>query len=74
MRCLPGGQHDFWNPSPQITSEVQPGATAELIELHAPKLCQRFVFGQLACDQAAQNVPHNPSSTSRIRCQCVPAQ
>ena len=42
--------------------------------LQSSQLGYRLVLGELARKQLPQNVPHSPASTSRIRCQWVPAQ
>ena len=73
-RRLAGGEHDLGNPAAQVAAEVEPRATAELTQLQLPELRHRLVFADLTGDEPAQHVPHRPSKTSRIRCQCVPAQ
>ena len=49
-------------------------SVAELIKLEGSQLGQRLILGELAGEQPAQNLFHSPARTSRIRCQCVPAQ
>jgi hypothetical protein len=68
------GEDHLGDASAQVSPEVEPCATTKLVELHAAQLRERFVFGQLTRDQAAEDISHSASSTSRIRCQCVPAQ
>ncbi len=77
-RCLGGGfagrQHHLGDPAPHEAAEVEPRPPAELFELKASQLGQGFVLRQLARRQPAQDVSQRPASTSRMRCQCVPAQ
>ena len=68
-RCLAGGEHHLWNAAPQEAPEVEPRAPAKLFELQTAQLGQGLVFAELTCEQAAQDIPHRPASTSRIRCQ-----
>jgi hypothetical protein len=67
-------EYDLRDSSTQVASEVEARSAAELIELHPPDLGKGLVFAQLPGDEPAQHVPHSPNRTSRIRCQCVPAQ
>ena len=71
---LAGGEHDLGDATPEIAAQVEPGLPPELVQLDAPQLGQRLVLGELARDEPAQHVSQSPSRTSRIRCQCVPAQ
>ena len=69
-----GRENHLRNAAAQVAAEVEPRPTAELVELGAAQLRERLVLAQLTGDEPAQNLPHRPSRTSRIRCQCVPAQ
>ena len=69
-----GRENHLRNATAQMPAEVELRPTAELVELDAAQLPDRLVLAQLAGDEPAQDLPHRPSRTSRIRCQCVPAQ
>src|SRR2546428_8424858 len=73
-RSLACSQDYLGDSTPHETAEVEPRPAAKLLELEAPQLGQGFVFGELAREQPAQYVLQSPASTSRMRCQCVPAQ
>src|SRR4029077_21134243 len=71
---LAGGEDHLGEAPAQETAEIQPSAAGELIELERAELGQGLLFGQLSRDETAKDVSHSPASTSRMRCQCVPAQ
>jgi hypothetical protein len=72
--CFAGREHNLGYAAPHEAAEVEPRAAGKLIELQASQLGKRFGLRQLTLDEPAQNVSQSPASTSRIRCQCVPAQ
>ena len=74
LRRLARGEHHLGNATPQEAPQVEARPPAQLVELHAPQLRQGILFAQLSGDELAQHIPHRPSNTSRMRCQCVPAQ
>jgi hypothetical protein len=71
---LARGEHDLGNAAAQEAAEVEPRAPTELFQLERAQLGQRLVLCEVAGDQPAQDVSHSPARTSRMRCQCVPAQ
>src|SRR5713101_262932 len=77
-RCLGGSlsrrQDDLGDAAAQETAEVELRFSAELLELEAPQLAEGLALGELARNQPAKDIPQSPASTSRMRCQCVPAQ
>ena len=73
-RSLARRQHNLGNPAPHEAAEVEPCLTCELLELKVSELGQRLVLCELARRQTAQDISHRLASTSRMRCQCVPAQ
>ena len=74
LRRLAGSKHHLGDAPTQIPSQVEPRPPAQLVQLHPSQLGQCILLAHLAGDQPAQDVSHSPSSTSRMRCQCVPAQ
>ena len=73
-RRLARRQDHLWDAATQEAPEVETRAPAELFELEGAKLGDRLILGELAGDQASKHVPQSPARTSRMRCQCVPAQ
>ena len=71
---LSGRQDDLGDAPAQEASQVELGAPAELVELKPAQLGDGLFFSEVAGEQPAQDVPHSPASTSRMRCQWVPAQ
>ena len=67
-------QHDLRHPAAKVAAKVEPRPATELVELQPTQLGQGVVLAQLARDKTAQQIPHRPRSTSRIRCQWEPAQ
>jgi len=71
---LAGGENHLGNTAAQEAPEVEPRAAPKLLQLESAELGQRLILGELASKQPPQDVPHSPASTSRMRCQWVPAQ
>ncbi len=71
---LSGCQYDFGYTSAQEPTEVEAGPPSKLFELDLSQLGDGLLLGQLPGEQAPHDIPHSPARTSRIRCQCVPAQ
>ena len=71
---LAHSEHDLGNPPAQVAPQVEARASGEVLELDAAQLVQRFVHGELARLEPAQDVLHSPANTSRMCCQWVPAQ
>ena len=72
--CLAGRENDFGYATAYEATEVEPRASTKLLQLLRTELGNGLILGQLTRKQSAKDVPHSPASTSRIRCQCVPAQ
>ena len=73
-RRLACGQDYFGDAPAKEATQVELGSPAEFVELKPAQLGDGLVLGEIAGKQASQDVPHSPASTSRIRCQWVPAQ
>ena len=77
-RRLVGGlaqsEHNLRNPTSQVAAQVEARAPGEVFELDAAQLVERFILGELAGLEPAEDVLHSPANTSRMCCQWVPAQ
>src|SRR5437879_12163670 len=71
---LAGRKHDLGHAASHEAAEVELCPPPELIELDAAELGDGLVLCQLACNQPSKHFLQSPASTSRMRCQCVPAQ
>jgi hypothetical protein len=67
-------EHDLWNAAATDASKVEARSPAQLFELEQTQLRERLVLGELARDEATEDVFHRPARTSRMRRQWVPAQ
>ncbi len=66
VRCVGGRlarrEHDLGNATAQPAAKVQARAAAQLLELDRAQLDDGLFLGQLARDQAAEDVLHKPAS------------